>query len=46
MQHRVYIALGQAEKTVTVQPIMLNGNELSIAEQMTILGAIITNNLS
>ena len=34
------------KKTVTVQPIMLNGDELSIAERMTILGVIIPNYLS
>ena len=34
------------KKTVTIQPIMLNGNELSIAERMTILGVIIPNYLS
>jgi Reverse transcriptase (RNA-dependent DNA polymerase) len=34
------------KKTVTVQSIMLNGNELSIVERMTILGVIITNDLS
>ena len=46
MQHHVYIAYGQAEKIVTVQSIMLNGNELSVVERMAILDVINTNDLS
>ena len=42
----IYRQWSGRKKTVTVQSIMLNGNELSIAERMTILGVIITNNLS